>query len=297
MSDERPRPGEGESETAGDPSSTDLTGTLLRLLVGGAAQGADQVLSRLWPPESEPETTGEPDREDSAGPENPADEELSDESASDRARYALIGLLFEAYGVASRGASTAGRLASTTARFWGSILGPVLRSPIVDPVRRPYEFLLERGSQELERWAHIGRAEEQRSRELVRRLTMIPVDDIVSYLRDHPEMEELVRRQAQSLLVELAENKKLATVIREQGDRYVDHLHENPEAIQDLVQSQSVGLASDVADAVRQRTVTADTLLELFVRTVLRRAPREELPEPSPEVRAQAAHPGTHSDE
>jgi hypothetical protein len=285
VSDEGPRPGEGDPETAADPSSTDLTGTLLRLLVGGAAQGADQVLSRLWPPESDPETTGEPDREDSA------------DSTADRARYALIGLLFEAYGVASRGASTAGRLASTTARFWGSILGPVLRSPIVDPVRRPYEFLLERGSQELERWAHIGRAEERRSRELARRLTMIPVDDIVSYLRDHPEMEELVRRQAQSLLVELAEDKKLATVIREQGDRYVDHLHDNPEAIQDLIQSQSVGLASDVADAVRQRTVTADTLLELFVRTVLRRAPREELPEPSPDVRTQAAHPGTRSDE
>ena len=104
-------------------------------------------------------------------------------------RDGSIGLLFEAYGVASRGASTAGRLASTTARFWGSILGPVLRSPIVDPVRRPYEFLLERGSQELERWAHIGRAEERRSRELARRLTMIPVDDIVSYLRDNPGME------------------------------------------------------------------------------------------------------------
>ena len=35
--------------------------------------------------------------------------------------------------------------------------------------------LIERGAQELERWARIGRAEELESREVARRLTMIPV--------------------------------------------------------------------------------------------------------------------------
>jgi hypothetical protein len=219
------------------------------------------------------------------------------DTAATLARQALIGLLFEAYGAASRGASTAGRVAATAGRFWASVLGPVARTRTLAPVRLPYDLLVEIGSRELHRWARIGRAEEERSREVVGRITRIPVDDIVAYLRDNPEVEELVRRQAESLIDNLAGDPRLADVIREQGDRYVEHLQENSEAIRALVQSQSAGLASEVADSVRERTVTADTLLERFVRSVLRRKPREELDGPPPEVRDQAEHPRRHTDD
>ena len=275
-----------ESTVSDERPANDPVAILLRLLVGGAAEGTDAVLSRLFPPDSS----------DASAPDRSSDDR-PDECHAVLARQALIGLLFEAYGVASRGASAAGRLAATTGRFWGSVLDPVLRSRVLDPVRVPSEYLLERGAQELERWARIGRAEEQRSRVVTRRLMMAPVEDIVAYLRANPELEQLVRTQAQSLLDELADDPRLAAVIRTQGDQYVDHLHEHPEAVQELVRGQSAGLAEEVANSVRQRTVSADILVERFVRTLLRRRPRRDLPEAPPEVQEQAQPHRTRSDE
>jgi len=246
-----------ERTSSSDPSADDPVAVLLRLLVGGTAEVSDAIVSRLF----DPAPSG---------------------SHTTRARQALIGLLFEAYGTVSRGASAAGRLMATTGRFWGSLLEPVVRSRLFTPVRLPSEYLIERGGQELDRWARIGRAEEQESRELTRRLAMIPVEQIVAYLRTNPELERLIQAQAQTLLDELTDDPHLASVIRKQGDSYVDHLQEHPQAVQALVRGQSVGLAGEVANSVRQRTVSADILLERIVRTVLGRKSRRDLPGPPP---------------
>ena len=265
-----------ERRLSSDQPAHDPVAILLRLLVGGTAEVTDAIVSGLFAPRPS---------------------ESSGESHAALARQALIGLLFEAYGAVGRGASTVERWMATTGRFWGSVLEPVVRSRLFAPVRLSSEYLIERGAQELERWARIGRGEEQQSREVARRLMMIPVDDIVTYLRANPELERLVRAQAQSLLDELADDPRLSSVIRRQGDVYVDHLQENPQAVQTLVRGQSVGLAEEVANSVRQRTVSADILLERIVRTMLRRKPRKDLPGPSREVRDRADTHWTHSDE
>jgi hypothetical protein len=69
----------------------------------------------------------------------------------------------------------------------------------------------------------------------------------------------------------------------------VQYLAESPD-IQDLVQSQGIGLASEVVDEVRERTISADTVLEGVFRAILRRKPRSELP-PPPEVVQESAIP------
>ena len=66
-------------------------------------------------------------------------------------------------------------------------------------------------------------------------------------------------------------------------DEFINQLAENPE-LQELVTQQSLGLASEARDEVRERTVTADNIMENLVRRILRRTPRAELPEPPPEV-------------
>jgi hypothetical protein len=66
-------------------------------------------------------------------------------------------------------------------------------------------------------------------------------------------------------------------------DEFIGHLAENEE-LADLVQEQSVGLASEAVDEIRSRTVSADALAEGFVRRILRRPPRRELPSPSEEI-------------
>ena len=57
-------------------------------------------------------------------------------------------------------------------------------------------------------------------------------------------------------------------------DDFIGNLAENEE-ISDLVTQQSVGLAGEVVDTVREQTVTADTIVERIARAVLRRPPRE----------------------
>lgn len=71
-------------------------------------------------------------------------------------------------------------------------------------------------------------------------------------------------------------------------DEVINQLAENPE-IRDLVTQQSVGMAGELVDGVRSRTVTADTLLERVARGLLNRPPREQLPPPTPDVMAQGA--------
>lgn len=63
----------------------------------------------------------------------------------------------------------------------------------------------------------------------------------------------------------------------------------NPE-VQELVQKQGIGLASEVVEEVRERAVSADTLLERLARSLLGRVPREQLPEPPAAVRIRAEH-------
>lgn len=82
-------------------------------------------------------------------------------------------------------------------------------------------------------------------------------------------------------------------------EEVLQELAKNPE-LQALIQQQSVGLAEEVVDSVREVTVTADAVLEGIVRKVLNRTPRQQLPmrdthllpEPKPN-----GHQESHSDD
>lgn len=62
-------------------------------------------------------------------------------------------------------------------------------------------------------------------------------------------------------------------------DDFIGHLSQNQQ-LSDLVQEQSVGLATEFVEEVRERTVSADTLAESLVRRILKRPPRTALPPP-----------------
>lgn len=256
----------GPAETAAK-AAVELSETLLRLLVGSAAEGADALLRALAA------RGAEAGRGTPAAPGAPPPGE---DRVAARARLALIGLVFETSGAAGRGVTAAARGVDSTRRLLRAVLPAVGPRSLPRPLRLPYDYLVERGAQEVERWSRIGSVEEQRSREVAHRIAMTPVQDIVARLAEHPELERLVRRQARSLLAGLSDDPELASLVRAQGDRYVEHLHERPETIQQLVRGQSVGLAEEVAGAVRSRAGAADDLLERIARAVLLRRPRAE---------------------
>ena len=148
----------------------------------------------------------------------------------------------------------------------------------------------------------------------VRTLIEAQVDWLVPMLSNHPSVRALVREQVAAVLPALANDPAVQTLIRAQagqyiqylndnpddvqtlirtqGDTYIDYLNAHPTSVQNLVQGQSLSLASQVRDEVRERTVTADGLVDLVVRNVLRLKPREELPAPPAMVqrRAETAH-------
>jgi len=65
----------------------------------------------------------------------------------------------------------------------------------------------------------------------------------------------------------------------ERLDSSLDYIANEPK-IEELVASQSVGLIDEIVEEVRERTVSADYLLEGFFRMVFRRPLRSELPSP-----------------
>ena len=98
------------------------------------------------------------------------------------------------------------------------------------------------------------------------------------------QIQQLIRKQAGAYLFYLTQNsEQIQALIRQQGDIYIDYLNDHPDAVQQLVSGQSLGIAGQVMDEVRERTVTADTVAEMFARRILGRKARTEVEDP-PEV-------------
>lgn len=57
--------------------------------------------------------------------------------------------------------------------------------------------------------------------------------------------------------------------VMESFDRFLQRLAENPE-VQELVQTQTSGLTTEFVDEIRERTVSADTFMEAFLRRLLK---------------------------
>ena len=69
------------------------------------------------------------------------------------------------------------------------------------------------------------------------------------------------------------------TAIDDTFEEAVDYLSTNQE-IQELIHSQGVGLAGEVIEEIRERTVSADNFIDGIIRPLLKRKPRSEIPPP-----------------
>lgn len=137
------------------------------------------------------------------------------------------------------------------------------------------------------------------------------VERLLPLLASHPAVEDLVRKKVAAILPQLKEDPDvraliqaqaaaylanaqktldptLQGLIRQQGDAYIDYLNAHPTAVQTLVQGQSMNLANEVMNEVRERSVTADSLAELIARRLLGRKQRADLPPPPVEVQRRA---------
>ncbi|MCO6452410.1 MAG: hypothetical protein J5I90_16650, partial [Caldilineales bacterium] len=209
-----------------------------------------------------------------------------DETAMERFRFALIGMLLEAPETVGRGVM---RVADTSARMGrrsASVARPLYNSWAFAPLRariNRYQWRLRTAT---ERWVELGRTEEESGRAMAWDVVPGIIDEVVAAFADDPSIQGLIRDQARDYLVYLQQNPDdIDELVQTLGDRYVKYLHdENPEDVQDLIQGQTLGLTSEIMNEVRSRTVTGDSLFEMIARSILRKTPRQELPGPPPEV-------------
>lgn len=267
-----------ENETPPEPP-----GVALRLILGSLLEGSDELWRYVQ--EAAHKTRAALPTAPPPGP---------DEDTADRWRYLLLGLLFEAEESVRQAASaTPGRLEATARRASASLnrlARPLLDNPLMalaqaqgqrladNPwlkvageqaaqTRRAWQDRLEQvqlvGEALVEGWIARGRYEERFGRTLSRQLAGRPINEIVDYLAENPHVYKLVEEQ-------------------------LERLRENPEPVRELVQNQSVSMAAEAVDELREQGVTADNLIEGFVRRVLRRPPRPDLPPPPLAVRLRA---------
>ncbi|HNS02491.1 MAG TPA: hypothetical protein PKM78_08935 [Anaerolineae bacterium] len=115
------------------------------------------------------------------------------------------------------------------------------------------------------------------------------VELLLPELAQSAAIHDLIAAQIGQILPELAVDEQIALLIRAQGDKYIDYLNEYPEKVRNLVSGQGVGLAGQLLDEVRERTVTADSVAEMVMRNLIKRKQRNELPPPPDNVQARAA--------
>ena len=244
-----------------DPSRVEL---LTKLALGLGLESVDQLLIKLAQWEAE--------IADGTDVEGGSAEELTHE----KLRYLLIGALFEGQRKTRKHVGRASRIAGNVAvavrDSWWIQAGESLLGDRLDGVNR---LIME------------GRLQEQNARRLTQRMVGGTIDDILYYLTDNEKVDSLVNSQVDQLQA----NPHVQNLSQDIVENFID----NPETIRKLVSDQGFGLTSELAEEVRERSVTLDMLGETIVRRLLRRPPRESLEEPPPAVKSRARY--VHNDD
>jgi hypothetical protein len=158
--------------------------TALRLLVGAALEGSDELRYRLktW-------LVSVQKRERGSGVTVLGLEG----TGSSRLIYTAIGLLFKTPDVVSRGITAAGRVSRRATSLVSRLTKPVSHSWPLRPVRRRYHALLARWDSVVSPLEETGRSEAHSSRALIRQeVNDEMVEEFLIYLVERSKMRELI---------------------------------------------------------------------------------------------------------
>lgn len=232
--------------------------------------------------------------------------------AGERFRHGLIGWIFATEEELRPQGNPLQWLRGVAGHLSGSLFAVVLDNlPRLGPLAPPTRP--EPSEQEIARWAARGQLEEERSRAFARAAlddtlaAAIPalarqpgVQRAVAELLRAPAVDEaivtLARRPGmQQALAELARSPAMGEAVRaivrspamEEAVTYlvgtramgdaIETLAQST-ALEELVQKQSSSIAGAIVEEVRERAVSADTVVEGLARRLLRRPSRSQLP-------------------
>jgi hypothetical protein len=133
---------------------------------------------------------------------------LARETSSDRQRYALVGLMVEGDKAVERELTRLGRFVNRSFRRTKRAIKPVTDNTIVRPINRRYDQSVQRGESILKGLIESGRLEEYRSRILAQKATTDTIEEVLDYLAESPEMDQLVDAEKGEILDESIEDVK-----------------------------------------------------------------------------------------
>ena len=245
-----------EDLTAHDfPSSPRGFGSIARLLIGGVLLGIDELNASLgnWGAEISSPKSGNADYPSSQSSKSeefdiPSNTSISQSDEYDNSNIVRYALIGLAFDIQERVQSGL-KIVDQTTRSISNVA-----TPIIDPISN----------------SRLVKPFRRRYDELV--------------LRGKQEVD----RWVDAGLAEDTRSRQFAqTALEKSVDKSIDYLTTNEE-IKELIETQSVSLAGEVVEEIRERAVSADILLERIVRMFLRLTPRTELPAPPTEVMEQA---------
>lgn len=197
------RPAESRPMASTDPEF-DAYMAVVKLIIGGAVEGAAELVKRLERWEAELEAA-----EDAPGPG-----EIG--NPGDLARYMLVGMSLSAGEGARRQAI---KLAQTSDRFWrftGSAAQPLVKNRLTGivarPINRAFNRLMVRGQQRVDDWIALGRAEEPGARRIARKAYLETIDEFIGLLAENQELAALVQNQSVGLATEAVDEFRSRTV-------------------------------------------------------------------------------------
>lgn len=173
----------------GAPDEPLVAETFMRLMLGGAVIGKDQLAQRLKRWQTNADLRG-----------SQIYAEPPEESDEERLRYAVIGLLGQ---TPSAAGSLLSKLVNVTDSGYATLselLSPVTNSRLARPFQDRYDRLAARGETIVERWVDAGRLTEQRSRALAEEAavdgTDEAFDEVLGIMATKPEVRELITQQS-----------------------------------------------------------------------------------------------------
>lgn len=164
--------------------------SLLRLTIGGALVGYDELVNRTKKWESQ---ATEVTREELIIPPDPS------ETPRDHARYLVVGAMIETQERIGAGIGSLGKYTTAASQLISPFLKPVTTSRFVQPINHTLDRWAERGQSEVDRLITRGRTEEEISRELAEAAFFETVDTSIEYLASNQELQDLVATQGVSL--------------------------------------------------------------------------------------------------
>jgi hypothetical protein len=187
------QPAGGQPVATADPEF-DAYMAVVKLIIGGAVEGAAELVSRLEKWEAELKAT---ENESSQG---------EVDSPGDIVRYMLVGMALSAGEGARRGAIKLAQASDLFWRFSGSAAQPLVDNRLTGTMTRPLDRalnrLVTRGQQRVDDWIALGRAEEPGARRIARKAIIETVDEFISHLAKNQELANLVQEQGVGLASE-----------------------------------------------------------------------------------------------